>query len=197
MADEQPEHPGDEHASAYSKSGEHLVNVVSDDAVDSALTALIERAALVTLQQQGVKPAGELTVALISSQEIRQLNSAYRQVDAETDVLSFGNADEHSYPSPGPVGAARYLGDIAICITRAEAQAEEYGHSVSRELAYLTVHGVLHLLGFDHHRPEEQRRMRRAEERALQRVGLVRGEDKNHPIGEAVYSSHHTVQEKG
>jgi probable rRNA maturation factor len=176
-------------------NGGYVVSVVGDDALDDALVALIERAALSVLHRQAVRPPVELTVALVSSQEIRELNRVYRRVDAETDVLSFGTADDQAFP--GLVNPARHLGDIAICATRAEAQAMEYGHSVAREFAYLTVHGVLHLLGFDHHQPDEQGRMRRAEEEALQRIGLVRSGEKHGPEGEEVYSSHHTVQQKG
>lgn len=194
-ADERREQTDGDHEGPELVSTEHLVSVVGDDAVDDALVATIEQAALATLQQQDVKPPVELTIALMSSPEIRELNCRYRQVDAETDVLSFGMAEDQ--PLSGPPGAGRYLGDIAICGPRAEAQAAEYGHSVSREFAYLTVHGVLHLLGFDHHMPEAQRHMRLVEEAALQRIGLARSADQDRPIDEGVYSSHHAVQQKG
>jgi len=109
----------------------------------------------------------------VSPAEIRDLNRTYRQVDDETDVLSF-SMDDDQEPRPSLVGPA-YLGDIAICLPRAAAQAQEYGHSLERECAYLTVHGVLHLLGHDHHERGEQRRMRTAEESVLKTIGLPRG----------------------
>lgn len=151
---------------------EHVISVISDDPVDGAVTSAIERAAGAALRQQGVDAPVEVSVALVTPEEIRELNRRYRQVDAETDVLSFG-MDEGQTLSPLP-GQARYLGDIAISLPRAVAQAREYGHSAEREVAYLTVHGVLHLLGHDHHEPAEQRRMREAEETTLAGLGLAR-----------------------
>jgi probable rRNA maturation factor len=151
---------------------EHIISVICDDPVDSAVTNAIERAAGAALRQQGVEAPVEVSVALVTPQEIRELNRRYRQVDAETDVLSFGMDEGQALPVlPGP---ARYLGDIAISLPRAVAQAQEYGHSAEREVAYLTVHGVLHLLGHDHHEPAERRRMREAEEATLATLGLAR-----------------------
>ena len=154
---------------------DHLVSVVGDEPVTGELSHLIERAALATLRQQGVAPAMEITVALVSPEEIRDLNRTYRQVDVETDVLSFGMDDEQEMLSPPE--SRPYLGDIAISLSRAVAQAQEYGHSVERECAYLTVHGVLHLLGHDHHDPGEQRRMRANEEAVLAALGLSRRDE--------------------
>jgi probable rRNA maturation factor len=153
---------------------EHLVSVVGDEAVPSALEAMIERAVRTTLQQQGITPRTEVTVALVSPGEMRQLNRTHRNIDEETDVLSF--AMDQGAASALLPGALPYLGDIAISTQRAELQAREYGHSFAREIAYLTVHGVLHLLGHDHHAPDEQRRMRAAEEAVLALLGLPRAD---------------------
>jgi probable rRNA maturation factor len=152
---------------------EHVVSVVGDDSIDAALVTVIERAAEAALRQQGVPSPVEVTVALVTPAEIRELNWSYRQVDDETDVLSFSMDEGQALTLPA--GPARYLGDIAISVARARAQAQEYGHSAEREFAYLTVHGVLHLLGHDHHEPVEQHRMRQAEEAALALLGLARG----------------------
>jgi probable rRNA maturation factor len=149
-----------------------VVSVVHDGGVDSALVDGVERAAVAALRQQGLGVNSELTVALVSAAEIRELNRNYRHIDAETDVLSFGM--EEGQALPRPAGSARYLGDIAISVERARSQAVEYGHSVEREFAFLTVHGVLHLLGHDHHQPEEQRRMRAAEDETLHFLHLPR-----------------------
>jgi probable rRNA maturation factor len=154
---------------------DHLVSVVGDEPVAAGLAELIERAALATLHQQGVAQATEVTIALVSPEEIRELNCTYRQVDEETDVLSFGMDDDQE-PTSLP-DALPYLGDIAISFPRAEAQALEYGHSIKRECAYLTVHGVLHLLGHDHHDPDDQRQMRAAEEAVLALLGLSRRDE--------------------
>ena len=119
---------------------------------------------------------------LVSEEEIRRLNAQGRGVDAVTDVLSFPSmegikgapilADEHGeeIDENGNV----FLGSVVICEQRAREQAEEYGHPYARELNYLTVHGVLHCLGYDHETEEEKREMREKEEAIMQRMGLSR-----------------------
>ena len=119
---------------------------------------------------------------LVDEEEIRRLNREVRGVDRVTDVLSFPalegikgerlSADE--YADELDEEDRLYLGSIAICEKRAREQAEEYGHSYARELNYLTVHGVLHCLGYDHETEEEKREMREKEEEIMQRMGLSR-----------------------
>lgn len=118
-----------------------------------------------------VGEAAEVVVLLTDDAALRDLNARFRGLDNPTDVLSFqGNAGEAS----SPACAIHHVGDIAISVERARRQAEEYGHALERELAYLLTHGTLHLLGFDHEDDGEQRRMREAEERALISLGLAR-----------------------
>jgi probable rRNA maturation factor len=105
----------------------------------------------------------EVSVSFLSSDAIRTLNRDYRNMDSETDVLSF----------PGFAGSPA-LGDIVICLEVAERQAQEYGHSFERELAFLAVHGLLHLLGYDHDTPEGEAAMCAAQEEILRKVGLGR-----------------------
>ena len=119
----------------------------------------------------------EIGLLLVDNDTIRDLNKAYRGVDAPTDVLSFalqekgeGEPDvmfDASLPDPA-------LGDIVISVERARAQAKEYGHSFRREIVYLAVHGALHLLGFDHGDDEETAVMRRKEEEIMARLNLPR-----------------------
>jgi probable rRNA maturation factor len=114
-----------------------------------------------------------LTLTLVDDDEIREINRQHRNVDRPTDVLSFpliDGKDDFALPPDVP----RELGDVVVSYPRAVAQAEEYGHSVGRELAYLVVHGVLHILGHDHEEPGEQAIMRAREEAALAVVGLSR-----------------------
>lgn len=120
------------------------------------------------LTAEGVGGAVEISLVITDDDEVRELNATYRGVDEPTDVLSFPQA------TPGqefgfvlPPGQARHLGDVIISFPRAEEQADEYGHSLERELSYLTVHGVLHLLGYDHQEEAEKRVMRSKEEAAL------------------------------
>ena len=105
---------------------------------------LIRRAVEATLLREGA--TGDVCVLITDAEEIQRLNAAYRNVDRVTDVLTFPAWEGDAILSP-PDG---YLGDVAICYERAEEQAGEYGHSLERELAFLSVHGALHLLGYDH-----------------------------------------------
>ncbi|HEY8424742.1 MAG TPA: rRNA maturation RNase YbeY [Limnochordales bacterium] len=116
----------------------------------------------------------EVSVALVDEPTIAALNRQFRGVDAPTDVLSF-TLDDPEEPVPDPEQAGpRLLGEIVISVPRAVAQAEEYGHSVERELAYLAVHGCLHLLGYDHEDEPSRQAMRAREEAALNACGLPR-----------------------
>ena len=116
----------------------------------------------------------EVVLLLADDPTLHDLNRRYRGQDKPTDVLSFEGDDA---PPGGPAAGPRHLGDIAISVERARRQADDYGHSFERELAYLLTHGVLHLLGYDHETDDDQRRMRDAEERALAHIGLPRNDD--------------------
>lgn len=140
-------------------------------------TALVERAVAAVLAAEGVAGAIELGVLISDDAELHRLNRDYRGVDAPTDVLSFGDEPgDHVAAFVRPPGVPRYLGDLAISYERVLAQAAEYGHTPARELAYLAVHGVLHLLGHDHARgAEDAAAMRTREEAVMQQLGLPRG----------------------
>ena len=114
-------------------------------------------------------------VHLVGDATIRQLNAEHRQIDAATDVLSFPL--EEPVEEPGfvlPDGEPVNLGDVVVSYPRAAEQADEYGHSIEREVAYLVAHGVLHVLGYDHEEDAERERMRHKEEEALQPLGFTR-----------------------
>jgi len=136
-------------------------------------------AALSPLAESDIPLAVELS--LVSEEEIQTLNRTYRNIDRVTDVLSFpalslkaGEAiKKENYPLETEDGKL-LLGSVAICKKRAEEQAEEYGHSVRRELFYLAVHGILHCLGYDHETDEEKREMREREESVMNALSLPR-----------------------
>lgn len=123
-----------------------------------------------------------LDLSFVGRSHIRALNATFRGVDRVTDVLSFPTLegvilplDKRNYPCDlDPESGKIYLGSIVICRAKAKEQAAEYGHSVERELAYLTVHGVLHLLSFDHIEESDKVKMRAAEERILGVLGIGR-----------------------
>lgn len=114
--------------------------------------------------------AGDVCVLITDAEEIQRLNFSYRQIDRVTDVLTFPAWEGDAILCP-PDG---YLGDIAICFERAQEQAEEYGHSLERELAFLSVHGALHLLGYDHMEPDDERKMLVQQDEILNELGYHR-----------------------
>ncbi len=122
-------------------------------------------------------PAGaEVSLLLVDDETIQAWNREYRNIDRVTDVLSFA-IQESGEDEPELLGGQEdtlLLGDIVISAAAAGRQALEYGHSLERELSYLAVHGMLHLLGYDHLEPEEQTVMRRKEEEILSHFGLHR-----------------------
>ncbi len=127
--------------------------------------------------------SGEAYVELIelNEDEIHTLNLQTRGVDRATDVLSYPNLNEiktftqNNYPFDYDIEQnAVFLGSIVLCEPIAERQAEEYGHSVLREKSYLFLHGLLHLLGYDHEKEEDRAKMRAAEEEILSTLGVER-----------------------
>jgi probable rRNA maturation factor len=157
----------------------HLVEVTVAEGLEDRLPAdldlgLVERAIIEVLRAEGGDAPLEVGVLITDDAHIQALNRDYRGVDAPTDVLSFaddGPASAFVAYAEGP----RYLGDIAISYQRVMAQAAEYGHAPARELAYLSAHGALHLLGYDHERgPEDAAAMRAREEEAMAAIGLTR-----------------------
>lgn len=133
---------------------------------------LLEKAAGLCLDYCNVHGEDlEISLTLVDADEIQTLNREYRDKDQVTDVLSFP-----LYETPGqiPAEGTVLLGDVVLCLSRAEEQASEYGHSLEREIAFLFVHSMFHLLGFDHEDPQDTRAMREAEESVLSDLGLSR-----------------------
>ena len=144
--------------------------------IEPALLDTMHQAAECCLRGEQLDPDGiEISLSFVSEDEIHQLNRDYRGVDRVTDVLSFPliedlndlqAADEEEETEPVA------LGDVVICLPRAEEQAREYGHSREREIVYLYVHSVLHLLGYDHMEEEDKQEMRAREEEVMKEVDL-------------------------
>ena len=127
----------------------------------------IERAAQEALDYEG--QTGDLTILIDTPDYIQELNRSFRNVDRVTDVLTFP-----AWEGEISLCADGYLGDIMICYERAKEQAFEYGHSLERELSFLAVHGVLHLLGYDHMTEADERVMRERQTAILDSIGVVR-----------------------
>ena len=128
----------------------------------------------------GIVPArlrGDVAIALVSDQRIRALNRRYRRKDRTTDVLSFpaSSGDERARRGAAAPGPDLHLGDIVIATGVARRQARDAGHGYATELRVLALHGLLHLLGYDHHHPDDNGRMARAEARLRRQGGLREG----------------------
>ena len=123
------------------------------------------------LKAEGVAPPYEVSLVFTDSETVQRLNRDYRGVDEPTDVLAFymlpQKGTDSSFALP-PDGVTR-LGEVIISYPQALAQAKDQGHSLERELALLVIHGILHLLGYDHERPEEESKMRERERELLER----------------------------
>ena len=139
--------------------------------ISDELMALIRQGIVATLESEEIYEDVEVSLLLIDNKEIKHLNNEYRNVNESTDVLSFPMYDNLEEALDEDY---LYLGDIVISGEQAVEQAKDYGHSVEREVGYLTVHSVLHLLGYDHIDEEEKKVMRKREEEILERMNLKR-----------------------
>ncbi len=128
-------------------------------------THALERLAARALEAEGVARPAELSILLADDATVRELNRTYRGADAPTDVLSFSQAEGAAFARPD--GAAPHLGDVAISVDTARRQARQYGQTLQDEVAHLLVHGVLHLVGYDHDRPTDAQAMRMREDAIL------------------------------
>jgi len=162
-----------------------MINLIYDEndpsLPEEAVLDLIKKAAALIAESENAAD-GEVSLSFASPDEIMELNDAYRGQDRVTDVLSFPQmtGDEAVQPAE-PVADMRgpdeqdipmTYGDVVICPVRAARQAEEYNHSIEREIVYLFVHGMFHLLGYDHKSDDARSKMRKAEEEVLSKLDL-------------------------
>lgn len=140
--------------------------------IPTGLRMLIRRCCHAVLQLEGFPDPAEISVSFVDNDQIREMNRQYRNKDSATDVLSFPLGENGEYDTNHETGA-KILGDIVISMPKAVEQANTYGHTLEREVGYLTAHSVLHLLGYDHEQGGLERvRMREKEERVMQELGL-------------------------
>jgi probable rRNA maturation factor len=140
--------------------------------IPTGVRMLIRRCCHAVLQLEGFQDPAEISVSFVDNEQIRQMNKQYRNKDSETDVLSFPMGENGVYDTNHETGA-KILGDIVISVPRAMEQAQLYGHSLEREIGYLTAHSMLHLLGYDHEEGGLARvRMREKEETVMRQLGL-------------------------
>jgi len=128
---------------------------------------LLEKVIETSLKLENMSLDYEISVSFVTNDEIRELNSQFRNIDKETDVLSFPFEDEFET-------GIRILGDIVLSVEKAMDQAEEFGHTVERELAYLTAHSTLHLMGYDHMNDDDKSIMRQKEKAIMKALQIFK-----------------------
>ena len=143
-----------------------------ENILDEAMIESLEKAAELCVEKEGLPTENaEISLTFVSKEEIRELNNQYRGIDNHTDVLSFPLIEDFDEVDPDD---EYMLGDVVICLEKAREQAEEFGHSEAREIVYLFVHSVCHLLGFDHMEEDEKQEMRTREEEVMTLLDLER-----------------------
>lgn len=142
--------------------------------IPAGLRLMLRRCCTAVLRMENFEGNAEVNITFVDNEGIREMNAKFRSKDAATDVLSFPLGENGEY-DVNPDTGCKELGDIVISVERAQLQAEEFGHTFQREMGYLTVHSILHLLGYDHvNGGLEQTLMREKEEEALASLGLTR-----------------------
>ncbi len=134
---------------------------------------LVENIAKVCLEEENMDTDYEISVTFVDNERIRELNRDFRNKDSETDVLSFPMLEEDEVHVEG---VKPLLGDIVISLEKADEQSKELGHSLFREIAYLTVHSMFHLLGYDHIDDEDKKEMREKEKKIIREIKVFRNE---------------------
>ena len=155
------------------------MNVLIDNRTNWLLTAEYEKlfndVAKESLKEEGFNENCEISISLVDNAEIKEINRRFRHIDKETDVLSFplltfADGEKMELNENGEI----ILGDIIISVQKAVYQAEEYGHSLKREMAFLTAHSMLHLMGYDHMTDSEREIMFAKQEKILNNLGITR-----------------------
>lgn len=140
--------------------------------IPTGLRMLVRRCCTAVLRMEEFAGPAEISVIFVDNEQIHQLNLQYRSKDMPTDVLSFPMGENGVYDVNHSTGA-KILGDIVISMEKAVEQADRFGHSLEREVGYLTAHSMLHLLGYDHEKGGiEKVRMREKEEQVMTELGL-------------------------
>jgi len=157
-----------------------IENMQDKIAVTKQIEELVMNAVSISLEQEAFETPCEINILFVDNEEIRRINREEREIDSPTDVLSFPIVDMKNGKIISCIGDIDMesnlviLGDIVISLEMAQKQAQEYQHSFERELAFLTTHGVFHLLGYDHENQEDENIMIGKQEAVLKVMGLER-----------------------
>ncbi|MBR5473437.1 MAG: rRNA maturation RNase YbeY [Clostridia bacterium] len=150
----------------------NITNAQDDTKIPVGTKLLVRKACVATLVEENFPDNAEVDVTFVNDEQIREYNNQFRNIDKSTDVLSFPLGEDGVYDT-NPETGNKMLGDVVISIDHALAQADLFGHGLRREIGYLTVHSMLHLLGYDHvNGGMEKTVMREKEEVILKKLGL-------------------------
>ncbi len=153
----------------------HFTNEQEKESVTAELRCLVKASIYAALAFEDFSRSAEVSVTFTDNDGIREINREHRDIDAATDVLSFPMLGDDAFDDVNHGTGAILLGDIVISLERAREQAAQFGHSYTREVAFLTVHSVLHLLGYDHvNSDEEDQNMRARQHAILEYMGITR-----------------------
>lgn len=148
-----------------------IANDTNEDLDLDLIRKKAEKTITEVLRVENISENAEVSLSIVDRQTIHKLNKDYRNVDRETDVLSFP-LDEEGFDNEG--NPLILLGDIVICLDVAEGQAADFGHSLEREIMYLICHSTLHLLGYDHIEEDDKKAMRSKEKEVMKNLGIFK-----------------------
>lgn len=149
-----------------------ISNMQKEVKIPTGIRMLVRRCCHAVLLVENFEGSAEISVSFVDNEQIREINKKHRNIDAETDVLSFPMGENGEYDVNHETGA-KILGDIVISMPKAQEQADRFGHTLEREVGYLTAHSMLHLLGYDHEDGGiDKVRMREKEELVMKELGL-------------------------
>ncbi len=151
------------------------INNQQEKEIPEGIEKDIEEAVILCLKEERENTDYEISLTFVDNEEIKNLNRDFRDKDSVTDVLSFPMMEEDMFiPEEIEEEIEPLLGDIVISVERAEEQAEELGHSLRREIVYLSIHSMFHLLGYDHMQEDEKREMREKEKKIVRELKIFR-----------------------
>lgn len=145
--------------------------------VDKNINNLLKKVVRECLEIENLGTNYEVSITFVDNEEIKRLNKLYRNIDKQTDVLSFPTFDEDDFNQDEDIPYAPLLGDIIISLETAKEQSEDFGHTIEREIAYLTAHSMFHLLGYDHLVEDEKSEMRDLEKQVMKNLEIFKGEN--------------------
>lgn len=150
-----------------------ITDIREDFSLEAQLENLFERAAFTVFEEENIGYSWEISLSFVTPEEIQSINKRFRKKDSVTDVLSFPASDDFRFGDKNEKGEI-LLGDVIICVKKALSQSKEFGHSFKRELIFLFVHSLLHLLGYDHIKDDERIEMEEKQKAIMDKLNILR-----------------------